>query len=408
MFKFIDKLKMGEPKITILSIDGGGIRGIIPGTILARLEKELERLDGKDYGEEVRIVDYFDVIAGTSTGGLITALLATPPPPEEEGKKGGGRPRPRPATFINHIYREKGQYIFSNPTYNTAARSWLGKMVIPAFFHAKYQIDNIFTVVNNLLKKTLLKDTLTNIVIPAYDATNLRPVLFSSKQGAYIKGHKVKYDITMERVVLSTAAAPWYLPPNQFFTDQYYELVDGGVAANNPTLVAIREAKQIFEKDTKEDLSNYLILSLGTGARKNYGLKLGFGSFVDWFKPSTKDAPPLVNLLLRASGDMVDLYTSMVLGARNARHNFLRIEEYDLEEELASTDKAEESHLNKLEDVGNRLLDERFVNVMNPISGKWEKQDRYNIDALKEFAQKLSIERRRRDPPKKNNVVKIK
>lgn len=229
-------------------------------------------------------------------------------------------------------------------------------------------------------------------------------------QGAYIKEHKVKHDITMEHVVLSTAAAPWYLPPHQFFTDQYYELVDGGVAANNPTLLAIREAKQIFEKDTKEDLSNYLILSLGTGARKNYGLELGFGSFFDWFKvsPSENDAPPLVNLLLRASSDMVDLYTSMVLGARNARHNFLRIQEYDLEQELASTDNTQESHLKKLEDVGNRLLDERFVTVMNPITGKWEKQDRHNIDALKEFAQKLSIERRRRDPPKKKIDVKIK
>ncbi|KAK2637911.1 hypothetical protein Ddye_025706 [Dipteronia dyeriana] len=60
--------------ITILSIDGGGVRGIIPGTVLAFLESELQNLDC-DY---VRIADYFDYIAGTSTGGLITAMLTTP------------------------------------------------------------------------------------------------------------------------------------------------------------------------------------------------------------------------------------------------------------------------------------------------------------------------------------------
>jgi hypothetical protein len=60
--------------VTVLSIDGGGVRGIIPGTILAFLEAKLQELDGPD----ARIADYFDVIAGTSTGGLVTAMLTAP------------------------------------------------------------------------------------------------------------------------------------------------------------------------------------------------------------------------------------------------------------------------------------------------------------------------------------------
>ncbi|KAK8941575.1 hypothetical protein KSP40_PGU022472 [Platanthera guangdongensis] len=60
--------------ITVLSIDGGGVRGIIPGTILAFLESKLQELDG----ENARLADYFDVIAGTSTGGLVTAMLTAP------------------------------------------------------------------------------------------------------------------------------------------------------------------------------------------------------------------------------------------------------------------------------------------------------------------------------------------
>ncbi|CAL9020478.1 unnamed protein product [Prunus brigantina] len=60
--------------ITILSIDGGGIRGIIAGVILKFLEFELQKLDGK----HVRLVDYFHMVAGTSTGGLVAAMLTTP------------------------------------------------------------------------------------------------------------------------------------------------------------------------------------------------------------------------------------------------------------------------------------------------------------------------------------------
>ena len=60
--------------VTVLSIDGGGVRGVIPGTILAFLEEKLQEMDGPD----ARVADYFDVIAGTSTGGLVTAMLTAP------------------------------------------------------------------------------------------------------------------------------------------------------------------------------------------------------------------------------------------------------------------------------------------------------------------------------------------
>ncbi|RWW49717.1 hypothetical protein BHE74_00044071 [Ensete ventricosum] len=61
-------------RVTVLCIDGGGVRGLIPATIIAFLEAKLQELDGP----EARIADYFDVIAGTSTGGLVTAMLTAP------------------------------------------------------------------------------------------------------------------------------------------------------------------------------------------------------------------------------------------------------------------------------------------------------------------------------------------
>ena len=65
--------------VTVLSIDGGGVRGVIPGTILAFLEEKLQEMDGPD----ARVADYFDVVAGTSSGGLVTAMLTAP---DKEGR----------------------------------------------------------------------------------------------------------------------------------------------------------------------------------------------------------------------------------------------------------------------------------------------------------------------------------
>ncbi|CAO2146597.1 unnamed protein product [Urochloa humidicola] len=85
--------------ITILSIDGGGIRGLIPATIIAFLEAKLQELDGP----EARIADYFDVIAGTSTGALLTSMLAAP----------DKRNRPLfTAKDLNTFYLENGPKIF--------------------------------------------------------------------------------------------------------------------------------------------------------------------------------------------------------------------------------------------------------------------------------------------------------
>nr|CAB3500451.1 unnamed protein product [Digitaria exilis] len=89
--------------VTVLSIDGGGIRGLIPSVIIASLEKKLQVLDGDD----ARITDYFDVIAGTSTGGLIAAMLGVP-----NNEDTGRRPK-FTAEQITGFYREHGREIFA-------------------------------------------------------------------------------------------------------------------------------------------------------------------------------------------------------------------------------------------------------------------------------------------------------
>ncbi|KAK3412183.1 hypothetical protein EUGRSUZ_I00969 [Eucalyptus grandis] len=201
--------------VTVLSIDGGGVRGIIPGTVLAFLESKLQELDGP----HKRIADYFDIIAGTSTGGLVTAMIAAP---NEDH-------RPMfAACDINKFYLEHCPEIFpkKNPI-----RSMVG-----AFTGPKYDGKKLRSLVNGLLGDTALSQTLTNVVVPTFDIKRLQPVIFSTKDA---RTNPLK-NARLADVCIGTSAAPTLLPAHYFETrDQNgkicsFDLIDGGVTANNP------------------------------------------------------------------------------------------------------------------------------------------------------------------------------
>ncbi|KAL9392111.1 hypothetical protein Peur_016031 [Populus x canadensis] len=137
-------------QITILSIDGGGIRGIIPGTILSFLESELQKLDGAD----ARLADYFDVISGTSTGGLMTAMLAAP------------NKQNRPlfaAKDINDFYLENSPKIFPQDGSPFASAENLIKTLKGPQYDGKF----LHSIVKEKLGDTRLHQTLTNITLVA-------------------------------------------------------------------------------------------------------------------------------------------------------------------------------------------------------------------------------------------------
>nr|GMD99381.1 patatin-like protein 2 [Ipomoea batatas]GME09835.1 patatin-like protein 2 [Ipomoea batatas] len=149
--------------VTILSIDGGGIRGVIPSIILDYLESQLQELDGAD----ARLADYFDVMSGTSTGGLVTAMLTAP----------GENDRPLyAARDIKPFYLNHGPKIFPQK------RGWFCKIwqLIRSVFLPKYDGKYLHSLVKEELKDIRLKDTLTNVVIPTFDIKCLQPVIFST------------------------------------------------------------------------------------------------------------------------------------------------------------------------------------------------------------------------------------
>ncbi|KAH9663505.1 Patatin-like protein 1 [Citrus sinensis] len=201
--------------ITILSIDGGGIRGIIPGVILAYLESQLQ---------DARLADYFDVIAGTSTGGLITAMLTAP--------KEQNRPMSA-AKDIVPFYIRHGPQIFPQ------LRGMLANSVVNrvrALMGSKYDGKYLHKVIKENLKDTKLHQTLTNVVIPTFDIKKLQPTIFSSFQVAA----SPDLDAQLADIAIGTSAAPTYFPayyfenPDDHGTLKEFNLIDGGVAANNP------------------------------------------------------------------------------------------------------------------------------------------------------------------------------
>ncbi|KAG6626566.1 hypothetical protein CIPAW_15G058200 [Carya illinoinensis] len=336
--------------ITILSIDGGGIRGLIPATILAFLESQLQELDG----EEARLADYFDVIAGTSTGGLVTAMLAAP--------NENNRPL-FDAKDIKPFYLQHGPRIFPQKGYSCGLYGIFKSLIGP-----KYDGKYLHGVLREKLGETRLHSTLTNVVIPTFDIKNLQPTVFTSYEA---KKHHSCLNARLSDICIGTSAAPTYLPAHQFKHQNEagkvseFNLIDGGVAANNPALVAINQVtKEIFDANLDffpikpTDCGRFLVISLGTGSgkiEKKYSAKMAAKwGLLDWLVHG--GSVPIVDVFTQASADMVDLHLAVVFQALHSEQNYLRIQDDTLTGTAASVDDSTKENLNKLVEIGEKLL----------------------------------------------------
>lgn len=380
--------------ITILSIDGGGIRGVIPGTILSFLESELQKLDGED----ARLADYFDVITGTSTGGLVTAMLAAP------------NEKNRPifaAKDIKDFYLNNCPHIFPQPCSLFANPL----KVMKSLAGPKYNGHYLHNIVREKLGNLKLHQTLTNVVIPTFDIKNLQPTIFSS----YEVKRKPYLNALLSDICIATSAAPTYLPAHYFTTKnsagkvvREFNLIDGGVAANNPTLVAMGEVTKEIIAGSPEflpmnplDYTRFLVISLGTGTKKlgddkkytaDEAAKWGI---LNWLTNS--GSSPLIDSFSQASSDMVDLHLSVAFKALKSEGNYLRIQDDTLTGDVSSVDVATKKNLDDLVKVGEELL-KKPVSRVNSETGMFEQIDQgSNEEALKRFARILSEEKRLRD-----------
>lgn len=377
--------------ITILGIDGGGIRGLIPGVILANLESQLQELDGED----ARLADYFDVVSGTSTGGLLTAMLTAP--------NQNNRPL-YAAKDIKPFYLEHSPKIFPQE------RGCLGSVieVVKLLLGPKYDGKYLHKLIKDNLGETRLHQTLANVVIPTFDIKQLQPTIFSS----YQMMANTALDAPLADICISTSAAPTYLPAHSFVnTDKdgntrEFNLIDGSMAANNPALVALSE---VIKQITKENpdfypikptgYDRFLVLSLGTGSAKNEhkynAKKASKWGVIEWLYNG--GSSPLIEVYTQGSSDMVDYYNCAAFEALGLQDNFIRIQDDTLTGDLSSVDKATTENLESLVEVGEQLL-KKPLSRINLETGGYEPIENggTNEEALKRLAKQLSDERKLR------------
>lgn len=186
----------------ILCIDGGGIKGALPASFLATIEETT--------GE--RVIDYFDLIAGTSTGGIIALGL------------GLGFS----AAEVKAFYENDGPRIFS--TFGLFAS-------VRHVTKAKYEPTALREALQKILGDCRLGESATRLLIPAFDSTQGHVHIFKTSHHPRLE---IDYRERAVDVALATAAAPTYFPAHQIEAGGY--LVDGGVWANNPAGLAAVEA----------------------------------------------------------------------------------------------------------------------------------------------------------------------
>lgn len=287
-----------KQKLTrILSIDGGGIRGIIPGQILVLLE---EKLRIKSKNQNARIADYFDLIAGTSTGGILTCAYLCP----DQGHV--TRPKFTAQEVVN-LYLEHGSEIFSNP---------LKHKIITAggILDEKYSSAPLEKALNDYFGDIKLSQLLKPCLISSYDITRRQAHFFTQHDAIKKKG----WDFLIKDVARATSAAPTYFECSNVksLTSISYPLIDGGVFVNNPTLCAYSEVHNKFKKTAKE----MVILSIGTGFVKteyNYKDAKDFG-MMSWIKP-------LISIMMSGVSEVVDYQIRQMYSAVKAPKQYLRI-----------------------------------------------------------------------------------
>ncbi|WP_017720400.1 patatin-like phospholipase family protein [Kamptonema formosum] len=281
----------------ILTLDGGGIRGVLSATILKQVETTLKEKTGK------KLHEYFDLIAGTSTGSILAAGIACQ----------------MDAQQMIDIYLKQGKNIFLDSV--RQQRKWpIGLIEQAMGSHLLYPHAKGEQGLATILQKQLIHPELGSpkiceitkpyILILAYDVYSRNTTWFANNPadaGAW-------YDnIDLWKICTASSSAPTYFPPYElpYNAEQSLPHIDGGVSANNPSLVAIAHALFIEEQNGL-DLNNLAVLSIGTGkTTRPYSYKeiCGWGQLgwaqhlADMFlNPSAKNSGDICNQIMESVG----------------------------------------------------------------------------------------------------------
>lgn len=331
-------------RFRILTIDGGGIRGLIAARVIERLEQRMSEAAGADR----RVADAFHLVCGTSTGGLL-ALGLTAPDPElpDRPRLSGGK--------LAELYVEDGPRIFGGPLGGLPSLwGWIGP---------KHSPRRLREALQERYGQTRLREALRELVVTAYDMREPGPHFFKRWRARDEAGR----DASMIDVGLATAAAPTFFPSHEL---DGRVLIDGGVFAANPVVAAVAEAlKRRDDAPAELTPQDLLVVSLGTGHFET-GFEQrrvrGWGR-IGWIWPRGGE-PPLISTFLDGQSDAAHHWADVLLNhepgravvdpagmGRGPRYHRFQVM---LPRGLA-LDDASRGSLAELESEAERLLSER-------------------------------------------------
>lgn len=262
----------------ILSLDGGGIRGLVTSLWLRAAEDALARA-GKP-----GLRNNFDLIAGTSSGALIACGMAVGLGPDK----------------IMGLFRDQRDRIFPG----LAERLWsrAGRVFTQGPSAPRYSGQGLDEVLQEIFGKTTLGQLDAKVMITSYDTISRTPIVFKSFEPRH-------QDLLVWEVCRATASAPTYFPAHGMGVDgRERSLIDGGVVANNPTALAIAEA---LRRDSGvSQCSELLVLSVGSGARNR---PISLKSAREW--GALEWAVPIIDVLFDGNSDSVDYIARQLVGA---------------------------------------------------------------------------------------------
>lgn len=339
-------------KYKILAIDGGGIRGMIPALLLAEIEKRTQK----------PIFSLFDLIAGTSTGGILALGLTKPRLHTETADK--LTQAEYTAADLSELFIEYGVEIFYEPLFQKI----LGPLE-DIFLQPKYASTSRVEMLKQYFGDSLIENNLKEVFVTSYDIEQRIPILFTNKrEKQQIESRRFRNlcaGFSLLDAALATSATPTYFPPHRITTDHnnngFYTLVDGGVFANNPAQLAISEAKISSKREANRVLNtkDILMVSLGTGSLtsvypynevKNWGV-------LQWGRP-------LLNIMFDGSSEVVAGELEGLFASKNPEttSSYYRFQTF-LDTELEEIDKTTLRNIRELKIAAQQMINQNSKTI---------------------------------------------
>jgi uncharacterized protein len=296
----------------ILSLDGGGIRGLMTALWLTRLEEKLG----------VPLRERFDLIAGTSTGAILACALASG----------------IPASAIAELYRKRGRDIFPG----APARLWsrVERLATEGFSAPKYSDAGLEDVLKSTFRDLRIADVQhTTLLVTAYDVFKRKPEIFKSNKASH-------RPLKLWEVAKASSSAPSYFPAHVLeYEGAKHPLVDGGVVANNPTACAIAEGI-VLSRNTGAKLEDFVVASFGTGQNTR---PIAIDEARKW--GALEWAFPIVDVLMDGAADATSYIACQLIPEKR----YFRFQT-ELDKAYDDLDRADETNLNALTVIAQEYL----------------------------------------------------